>query len=167
MLLLTTTELRQMQNKQDPLEKRIQMLETLIAANNLPSSAGLPTSLQQVCMAVHGLRSFAVCQTSYTCCATMQGTHDVCRVNGFQSEPDPMLRLMTDNPRMQTTLDSRRTYLTCDELKHMDLADLVKLYSVSASRITFFLTSQTSLHTVFSIDVAPQTLSAQAILPVL
>ena len=53
MLLLTTTELRQLQSKQDPLEKRVQMLETLIAANNASSNAGLPTSLQQVCMAVH------------------------------------------------------------------------------------------------------------------
>lgn len=54
MLLLTTTELRQMQSKQEPLEKKIQMLETLIAANSVSSSAGLPTSLQQVCMALRG-----------------------------------------------------------------------------------------------------------------
>ena len=88
----------------------------------------------------------------------MQGTYDVCRVNGFQSEPDPMLHLMTDNPRMQSTLDNRRTHLTCDELKHMDLADLVKLYSVSASRITCFLTSHVG--TLFSIVVTPHALSA-------
>ena len=82
----------------------------------------------------------------------MQGTYDVCRVNGFQSEPDPMMRLMTDNPRMRTTLNSRRSHLSCNELKHMDLAGLVNLYSVSSSRIAFFLTSQAFAHTVFSMD---------------
>ena len=107
---------------------------------------------------------FSTVPTSYTCCAIMQGTYDVCRVNGFQSEPDPMLRIMTDNPRMQTTLDSRCTHLTCDELKRMDLADLVKLYSVSANSIPFFLKPQTFVHTAFYADASPHGLSAQTIL---
>ena len=86
----------------------------------------------------------------------MQDTLDVCRVHGFQSEPDPMLRLMTENPRMQTTLDSRHTHLTCNELKHMDLTDLVNVYSVSDVTMTSDSTDMcahcmalASLHTYF------------------
>ena len=51
MLLLTTTELRQVQSKQEPLVKRIQMLETLITANSISSTAGPPPSTKQVCLA--------------------------------------------------------------------------------------------------------------------
>ena len=49
MLLLTTTELRQMQSKQEPLEKRIHMLEMLVTANSTASSPAPPASSRQAC----------------------------------------------------------------------------------------------------------------------
>lgn len=52
MLLLTTIELRQMQSKQEPLEKRIRMLEMLVNANSTTSNPAPPASSGQVCLVV-------------------------------------------------------------------------------------------------------------------
>ena len=48
LLLLTTAELKQVQSKQAPLEQRIQLLETLVTASKVSSSAALPAISTQV-----------------------------------------------------------------------------------------------------------------------
>ncbi|KAL3149420.1 hypothetical protein ABBQ32_002214 [Trebouxia sp. C0010 RCD-2024] len=121
MLLLTTIELRQMQSKQEPLEKRIRMLEMLVNANSTTSNPAPPAS-------------------------SGQGAYDVCSVHGFETEPDPMLRLMSDNPSMQTTLNSGHLQLTCNELRHMDLTELARLYSTYVHQLGIYLVEASETH---------------------
>ena len=63
----------------------------------------------------------------------MQETEDVCRSQGFEAEPDPLLQLLSADPGMEVTLTDTAQFLRCSDLKRTDRPGLAKLYCVSAT----------------------------------